>query len=69
MENFIEVTTADGKRFSVVAMDADGEGFAPGVAEVDANGEIVRTIVDAEATDELYSTARECLIRAMVHVI
>lgn len=55
--------------YSIVAVQNDEGSWRPGVAVVDATGEPVTTVVDAETTDEAYATAKTCLLHAVAHVL
>lgn len=62
-----------GKTYSVVAVefeDEDGETrFWANICEVAADGGPGRSIIDECDPAETYTTSRECLQRAMAHVI
>lgn len=61
--------TIYGKTYSIIAVDNEDGTFSPSICEVAADGGCGRMIVDSETTDEAYETSRECLQRAMAHVI
>jgi hypothetical protein len=63
----------NGKTYSVLAVGFTEDGvttWSPSVCEISADGGCGRMLVDAETTDEVYTTMRECLQRAVInHVI
>lgn len=66
--HYYEIETLYGIRYGISAF-GECEDYRPHVSVLDKNGEAVRTIVDSEQTDETYTTPRECLQRAIAHVI
>jgi hypothetical protein len=66
--HYYEITTLDGLRYGIQAVDFDGQ-FAPHISVLNHLGEPVETVVDSADTDEVYGTARECLLRATAHVL
>jgi hypothetical protein len=69
--HYYEITTAAGKRYGIQAVEMDDarSEYRPHVSELDANGEPVRTIVDSEQTDEVFTDPRACLQTAIMYVI
>ncbi len=66
---YVEVTHSNGERYGIQAVELDDMIYAPHVSILDAHGEPVKTIVDSQTTDEAYSSGRDCLLHAMIHVI
>jgi len=68
-EDYLTVT-ARGITYGVGALRDDDGIYHPAVAELDpATGDARLVLVEPETTDEGYPTARDCLLRAMAHVV